>query len=424
MRNGAPPGRIAYIMSRFPDLTETFVLYEILEMERLGVAVEIYPLLRKRQRVVHPEAVALSQRAHYHPFLSLPILYAQWYFMRRRPLSYFKVLAEVLKGTFGSADFFIKALAIFPKAVRFAYEIEGQAIAHVHAQFATHAAVAALVVHRLTGIPFSFTARGADIQVDRQMLKEKLEAAAFAISVSRFNKELMLKEGGPHLHRKIHVIYGGVDTEAFSPALQKSPAGPFRILCVATLEEGKGHACLVEACRLLRDRGVDFTCHLLGDGPLRSRIEKQIARADLNACIKLHGACTQAEVKQQLAQASVGVLATVPTANGRCEGIPNVLKEAMACGLPVVASRIAGIPELVEHEVSGLLIPPGDAAALARAIERLKDDTALRRVLGQAGREKIVRNFNLAVSTRKRAALFLRAEKAEEMPWGNPAWQR
>jgi glycosyltransferase involved in cell wall biosynthesis len=406
MRDSSAAGKIVYIMSRFPDLTETFVLHEILEMQRLGVTVDIYPLLRQRQRVAHPEAVALSRRAHYHPFVSLPILSAQWHFMRRRPRRYLKVLAEVLQGTFGSADFFIKALAIFPKAVRFAYEMQAQDIAHVHAQFATHAAVAAFIIHRLTDIPFSFTARGADIQVDRQMLKEKLEAAAFAISVSRFNRDLMLKTGGCHLQNKIHVIYGGIDTAAFAPRLKQSPAKPLCILCVATLEEGKGHACLVEACRLLRHRGVDFTCHLIGDGPLRSRIVKQIARANLSACITLHGACPQAEVQQQLAQAHVGVLATIPTANGRCEGIPNVLKEAMACGLPVVASRVAGIPELVEHERSGLLVPPGDAPALAAALERLQEDATLRQALGQAGREKIVRDFNLAVSTRQRAALF------------------
>ncbi|TNF90938.1 MAG: colanic acid biosynthesis glycosyltransferase WcaL [Gammaproteobacteria bacterium] len=403
--------RVAYIVSRFPDLTETFVLYEILEIERLGMTVEICPLLRGRERVAHDAVGDLVERARYHGFLSLPILYALWHFLRRRPLAYFKTLVEILTGTFGSANFFFGALAIFPKAVRLAYELEALGVVHVHAQFANHPAVAALIVHRLTDIPFSFTARGSDIHVDRRMLKEKLEAASFGITVSAHNKELMLQECRSHLRDKIHVIYGGIDTELFSPSSEgrrdRTSAGPFSILCVARFEEVKGHACLIEACQLLRARGVDFHCQLIGDGPLRPRIERQIARSGLGDRVQLLGACPHRKVIERLSAGGVFALATVPAASGKREGIPNVLKEAMSCGLPVVASLISGIPELVEDGRSGLLVPPGDPRALASALERLEKDPRLRQRLGQAGREKVVRDFNLRVSTARRAELFL-----------------
>ena len=400
---------VAYIMSRFPKLTETFVLYEILEMERLGVRIEIYPLLRGREEVVHAEARLLAERARYQPFLSVGVIGAQWHFIRHRPLLYLRVLAEVLRGTFGSANFFVGALGIFPKAVRFARDMQDRDISHVHAQFANHPAVAALIVHRLTGIPFSFTARGSDIHVDRQMLAAKVKAAAFAITVSSFNKDVIVKECGPHAREKIHVVYGGVDLDRLSVPREARPDQPFTILCVSRFEEVKGHACLVEACRLLRDRGVSFQCHLVGDGPLREQLTRQVAGAGLDDRVVLHGARPYGEILEHLARASVAVLATVPASNGKREGIPNVLKEAMACGLPVVASRISGIPELVEDGRSGLLVQPGDTAALADALQRLHDDPALRRTMGCAGRERIVGEFDLRASTRRRAELFTTA---------------
>lgn len=410
--SGAPPSapgaQLAYIVSWFPKLTETFVLYEILEMERLGIHVEIYSLLRGREAVVQPEVMRLVQRAHFLPFLSLAILSAHWHFIRHQPLNYFKVLFEVLRGTFGTIKFFGGAVVYFPKAVRFAYEMERQGIKHVHAQFANHPALVAMIIHRLTGIPFSFTARGSDIHVDRTMLKEKLAAAAFMITVSASNKEVIVRECGPEFSDKVHVIYGGIDTSLFKPnsrALADQAA--LRIVCVSRLEPVKGHAELIEACRLLQERGVEFECHFVGDGELRSAIEEQIARSGLRDKIILHGAGTHKEVVEQLLKADVFVLATVVAASGKREGLPNVLKEAMACGLPVVASKLSGIPELVEDGVSGFLLAPKDTEALATALQRLKADPELRQRMGQAGREKVVNDFDLHNSTLKRAKLFL-----------------
>jgi colanic acid/amylovoran biosynthesis glycosyltransferase len=165
------PPRLAQIVSRFPMVTETFVLYELEAMEKLGETVELYSLLREHPKVVHPEAEKWVRRAHYLSFFSSKILRAHWDFLRRDPGRYFGVAAEVLRGTWGCVRCFGAALAFFPKAVRFAYEMEKQGIRHVHAHFAYHSAVTALIVHRLTGIPFSFTARGSDVQADGHMLK-------------------------------------------------------------------------------------------------------------------------------------------------------------------------------------------------------------------------------------------------------------
>jgi colanic acid/amylovoran biosynthesis glycosyltransferase len=395
---GVQTSRIAQIMSRFPKLSETFVLNEIIALESLGHDVEVYPLLRERQPITHPEAQRWTRRAHFHPFVSLPVLRAQVHFLRRRPAAYFRVLFEVLRKSWGSANFFVGALGIFPKSVRFALEMQEKGIDHIHAHFATHPTVAALIVHRLTGIPFSFVAHGSDLHVERRMLSTKVEAAAFAVTVSNFNREVMVRECGESMRGKIHVIHCGVDPNFFSPAQHRRGTGFLKIACVASLEEVKGHRFLIEACRLLRDRGVAFRCQLVGDGPRRSDIEARIDGLGLNDRITLLGGKARSEVAELLGAADVAVLASHPTADGKREGLPVALIEAMATGLPVVASDLSGIPELVDHGLTGFLVPSGNPIALADALERLSQDGDLRERMGQEGRIKVLRHFDLAAN--------------------------
>lgn len=400
------PMKIAYMMSRFPKISETFILFEILEQERLGNTVEVYPLLRERQPVAHPEAVKMTERAHFHPFISLPVLFANFYFLLRRPVKYLKTLFEVLGGTLGSTNFFLGAVTYWPKSVRFAYEMQRQGIAHIHAHFCNHPALAALIIHRLTGIPFSFTAHGSDLHKDKRMLDKKVAASAFAVTISNFNKGEMLKACGDGLAEKIHIIRCGIDSEVFLPAEKKNGTAPFRIICVASYEEVKGHKYLVEACGRLRERGIDFVCDLIGDGPVRGQVAKQIADANLQDKVIIHGSRKRQEVADMVRAADVKVLASVPTAEGKREGIPVVIMEAMASGLPVISSQLSGIPELVENGRTGILVAPGDTEALAAALQKLYENPALRYRMGQAGREKVLREFNMKINVAALTDLF------------------
>ncbi|MDZ7360046.1 MAG: glycosyltransferase [candidate division KSB1 bacterium] len=403
--------KLAYIMSRFPKISETFILYEILEQERLGHPVEVYPLLREHQPVTHPEAERLVERAHFHPFISLPIIWANAYYMLRQPFAYLKTLFEVLSGTFGSLNFFAGALAYFPKSVRFAYEMHKQGIEHIHAHFCNHPAVAALIIHRLTGIPYSFTAHGSDLHKDKRMLDKKVAACAFAVTVSNFNKGEMLKACGERQRDKIHVIRCGIDPEVFLPAEeQKNGKTLFRIICVGSFEEVKGHKYLVEACRRLREAGIDFVCDLIGDGPVRGQVAKQIAELDLKDKVIIHGSLKRQSVAEMMRAADVKVLASVPTAEGKREGVPVVIMEAMATGLPVISTQLSGIPELVDDGRTGILVPPGDTQALFVALQKLYENPGLRQSLGRAGREKVLREFNLRLNVIKLANLFAAAK--------------
>ena len=394
-------------MSRFPKLSETFVLGEILALERRGVRVEVYPLLRERPAVRHPEADAIAERARYTSFLSPGVVASQLYWLRRRPRAYLGALRDVATGTWGSANFFAGALAIFPKVAHAARSMRAEGVTHVHCHFANHPAVAGLVISRLTGIPYSFTAHGSDLHVERRMLPRKVTEAAFVVAISEDNRRVILADCGAEHGGKVHVVHTGVDTALFRPRPVRGVRNdPLTVVCVGTLHEVKGQAGLLEACRLLAAEGVDFRCRLIGDGPDRDALARQIAEAGLAERVALVGPLTRGEVAGELIGADVLVAPSVPTRRGKREGIPVVLMEAMASGVPVVASRLSGIPELVEDGVCGLLVPPGDASALAAALRRLAADPALRQSLGDAGRARILSDFDLERSTRELAVRF------------------
>lgn len=387
--------RVAYIMSRFPKLSETFVLNEILAVEEQGLEVDIYPLLRAREELVHPEALALAARARYQPFLSLAIIRSQLYFFRSRPRAYLAAFADLLRGTWGSRNYFVGALGIFPKVAHAARLMEADGVELVHCHFSNHPAVAGFLVHRLTGIPYTFTAHGFDLHVDRRMLCEKVAEAAFVVTVSEYNRRLILEECGEQAREKVAVVHCGVDTDFFRPREPQLSERPFSLLCIGTLHEVKGQEYLVEACRLLADGGVRVACTLVGDGPDRPALIRRIEAAGLQGRVRIAGRMTRAGVAEQLREADVLVAPSVPTRQGKREGIPVVLMEAMGGGVPVVASGISGIPELVVDGQTGLLVPPRDPQSLAAALRRLHDDPALRRRLALAAREKVEREFDL-----------------------------
>lgn len=391
--------KVAYIMSRFPKITETFILYEMLALEQQRVQIEVYPFLRERTSVMHPDAVPFMKRANFHPFISWPILRAHLHFIQRKPGVYLKTLWTLLRANWGSFRFLTGALGIFPKTVYFAHKMVTEEVTHVHAHFASHPAAGAFVIHRLTGIPYSFTAHGSDLHRDQHMLCEKVSEAAFVVAISNYNRDMIISECNGQFQHKVIVIHCGVDTDIFQPHSEQSSYKEdtelFTVLCTGTLHEVKGQKYLIEACRLLREEGIDVVCHFVGDGPDFEDLTKQVRQANLEDRIHFHGRLTREEIATLLRQVDVVATPSIPTSNGRREGIPVVLMEAMSSGVPVVASRISGIPELVINEQSGLLCSPGDARALAEALRRLSDDSNLRQRLGLAGRDKVIREFDL-----------------------------
>jgi colanic acid/amylovoran biosynthesis glycosyltransferase len=405
--NGVRPC-VAYIMSRFPKLTETFVLDEILELERRGIRVEVFPLWREPAKVIHQDARPIVERAHFTPTIDLQILGDNLLQLTRTPVLYLGTLGRLLFSNRSSLRFWLGALAIFPKAVSFARRMQALGVQHVHAHFASHPAAAAFVVGRFGGISWSFTAHGSDLHREQAMLREKVAEARFVVTISEFNRRFILDHVDQRFAEKIKVIHCGVDPEAFEEASSRN--GHFEFACVGTLHEVKGQRYLLDACAGLSIREIDWRCHLVGDGPDRVALEEHAESLGLGDRVIFHGACERDSVLSLLSRVDASVAPSVPTSDGRREGIPVVLMEAAACGLPLVASRLSGIPEIVRDEETGLLVEPRDAKALESALARLAVEPDTRARLGGAARRAVEQDFRLSHNVDRLEHAFFAAE--------------
>ena len=398
--------RVAYVVSRFPKVSETFILYEILELERQGVDVELFALVKQREAVEHREAARLIERAVSTKPFSASFLAAQVYWLRRRPLRYLGLWRRALIGNLRSPRFLARAVIAVPLGAFFAREMVARRVDHIHAHWATHPTLAAYVASGLTSIPYSFTAHAHDIYVNRSMLGEKIRRARFVITISEYNRRFLERLYGSTAAAKLKVVHCGTDPDLFRPPTRAPVDRPWTVICVASLQPQKGQAYLIEACRRLVREGVDLRCLLVGEGEERVALTAQIKRAELGNKVQMLGQQPRHRVAELMAQADVVVQPSVTLQSGKQEGIPVALMEALAMERAVVASRISGVAELVEDEVSGLLVLQADIAALVDALARLHANPELARRLGRNGRVRILRDFSLRDTTRALAALF------------------
>ncbi len=389
---------VAIVVSRFPLITETFILREIIELERQGQPIRLVPLLRETPPVVHREAEPWIGKALYSPFLSITILAANARAFRRGPRRYLSLLARVFFRSLPSSNLFFGALGVFPKSVYLAERLAAEGVGHVHAHFATHPATAAYIIHYLSGISWSFTAHAHDIFVHQAMLEEKIRAASFVRAISDFNRAFLHDRYPSAAEGRIHMVRVGIDPGPPPSASPAKSAEKPHFLSVAALKPYKGISVLIDACAILKREGLRFLCDVVGEGPERQRLERQIRDRALEGFVRLVGAEPQHRVAERMRARDVFVLASVVAPDGQMEGIPVALMEAMSLEKPVVASSLSGIPELVENEVSGLLVAPGDAEAVARALLRLVEDPALARDLGRRARERVLSKFRLDAS--------------------------
>jgi colanic acid/amylovoran biosynthesis glycosyltransferase len=398
---------LAYVVSGFPLTTETFILREVVELARLGLPIDVFSIRHPRESVVHAEAVRLESRVHYPGWQAG--LTGNLGLLARSPHVWARLLGTTIGGTACSAEFLAKSLVVFPIAVGWARQMQGLGVRHIHAHFGTYPALAALVAAESQGIGFSFTVHAHDLYADNVMLAEKVRRARFVITISEFNRQQLCALVGPAANR-VQVVRCGVNVGTYDFRPRRPISGRRSLLSVAALREYKGLAYLIRACHLLRATAPheSFVCRIVGDGPERAALERLIRALGVEDCIRLIGAREQHVVKDLLAEADTFVLPSVVARNGYMDGIPVALMEAMASGVPVIASQLSGIPELVRDADTGLLVPPNDAEAIRDAILSCWRDPYAAAQRAARARALVEREYNLETNTRELARAYAR----------------
>lgn len=399
--------RLAYIIGTYPILTTTFIDREILELRRRGFEIDLFSLRRPGGRLSVTQ-VELSRQVDYVlPVSPLAALAAHLWWLGRHPLRYLSTLTWLATRPHPGMRTRLKTILHFGEAGIVARRILGApGPDHLHAHFLDRATVVAMAASRLLGIPYSATGHANDIFVNPVLLDDKLTRAKFVATCTGYNAE-HLRSVSPG-SGKVATIYHGLDLAGFEPVTPLPDRLPVHLLSIGQLKEKKGFTHLIEACSMLHQAGLEFQTRIVGEGPLRSDLEAQIAAAGLGDTIVLEGALPHAEVMARLREADVFVLPCVVATDGDRDGIPNVVLEAMAMALPVVSTTVSGIPEAVIDRETGLLVEPADPTALAAAIATLIRDPRLRRAQGAAGRARVEQQFDIEVNIAALAAEFTR----------------
>jgi glycosyltransferase involved in cell wall biosynthesis len=409
-----PPrnGPVAYVLKRYPRLTETFIVNEIRAMERLGANLELFSILPPEPPPHHPvvrEVVA--------PLHSLPpggpakltaLARAHGAMIKAAPFRYMRTAGNAAVWSLTSRSP-IAVWKAFVRAGFVAATCQRRGVRHIHAHFAHGPTGVARFASLMSDIPFSFTAHAKDLYLTpRRVIRERASAAEFVATCTAYNERYLRALLGPAA-RKVELVYHGIDLPLLAFRPSTTAAAPDLderlVLSVGRLVPKKGHDDLIAACALLHASGNRFRCMIVGEGPLRAELASEIARRGLTGVVTLEGAMTHAKLIDLYRRADLFALAPRIAENGDRDGIPNVIAEAMAIGVPVVSTDVSGIPELVRQEKTGLLVPPRDPQALAAALARLLAAPDLAARLAREARALLEQDFNLWATTRKLHAL-------------------
>jgi glycosyltransferase involved in cell wall biosynthesis len=400
---------IGYILKGYPRISETFISNEINLLENLGFPLHLFPMRQPREQFTHESVKQIRASVDYLPetlLVPLPrLLYHNLLLAKERPEVYsdaFRIMLTRLRRS--------RKVATIKHLLQAGYLVHallpGTNVCHLHAHFAHSPTSVALFANKLSGLPFSFSAHAKDIYTSNpRQLKEKMALASFVVTCTEYNRRFLqeLTPGGP----SIHCIYHGIDARLFDgPSEPREPSPPYRILSVARLVEKKGLPTVIRALRILLDQGYSVLYTLIGDGEDRRPILDHLHNLGLGDSCHWLGTQPHERVIDEYRQADLFVLGCEVASNGDRDGIPNVFLESMAMGVPVLATRVSAIPELVEDGRTGLLVEPGQPEAMAAGMVRLLRDQNLRHRIITAARQQVREDFDNRKLIQKLAAVF------------------
>jgi glycosyltransferase involved in cell wall biosynthesis len=403
--------KVAYILNRFPFLTETFIMREMYWIRQKGVELQIFSLFSPRNTPVHKQASELLPYTHYCSFVSWAVIMAQVFFILRSPMRYFKALSKTVWQTHREIGVLLRALLIFPKSVYFARQMEKAGIEHIHAHFVYLGGIAAGIICDLLEITFTIHPHAVGLFSRNQLdVRCELQNASQIITVSEYHRKYIANLCPRIDPNDIEIVYYGIETERFRPVTKDVSNNPIVILAVGRLIEKKGFEYLIDACARLVQKGHMFQCKIVGNGD-KNALQAQIERNGLQDRVTLCGALEQKQVLKFIQESDIFALPCVIAKNGDRDGMPNVLIEAMACEMPVVTTPVTGIPEFVKDGETGLLVAERDVYSLAEALERLILDKKLRQKIGKQARQVALEKCQIQNNVVKLATIFRKVSK-------------
>jgi glycosyltransferase involved in cell wall biosynthesis len=395
-------GRVGYVLKRYPRYSETFIVNEILAHEAAGLSVEIFSLYPPNDD--HFQDLISQVKAPVTYLTASGLKAADFWTALEEAGSTMPGVWAALEQARGE-----DVRSIY-QALLLARAVQSRGIVHLHAHFANIATTVARLASRFASVPYSFTAHAKDIfheSVSLPDLGRKLVDARGVVTVSDYNLTYLRDTFGT-LAQGVRRIYNGLDLDRFvydSPE-DRAPI----VLGVGRLVEKKGFSDLIEACAHLASRGIDFRCRIIGTGELEADLQAQVARLGLADRVELVGPQPQAEVARELSKAAVFAAPCVIGEDGNRDGLPTVLLEAMAVGTPCISTAVTGIPEVLYHQQTGIIVPQHDPAALAEAIQQLLHDRELRCAMARNARQVIEERFDI----RRNAAHVRRLFEVEQ----------
>jgi glycosyltransferase involved in cell wall biosynthesis len=400
---------VGVLLKGYPRLSETFIINEILLLEKLGHRLHIFALRDPGEATMHERVRQVRAPVTYIPDYFWPFFGAfmrtnirQWW---RRPEVYWQAFCCAVRSSWQQ-----RSMATLKRFAQAAYLVEnglpGTNVTHVHAHFSHDPTTVAFFVSWLTGMGYSFSAHAKDIYLqETDFLRLKIARARFAVTCTEYNKTYLQQLAGTAT--PILRCYHGINLDFFSGPLQSPTRVCPHILSIGRLVPKKGFTVLLQALHLLRQKGIAFRCTIIGSGPLESALRQQMVACGLEGCVTLLGPMSQEELLQYYRAADVFALACEVHHDGDRDGLPNVIVEAMAMGLPIMSTHVSGIPECVEHGVHGLLVAEKDAVAFADGLLTLLSQPDTMRQFGQAGQKKVTQDFD-ALRTVERISTALR----------------
>jgi glycosyltransferase involved in cell wall biosynthesis len=410
------PSPVIYLVRSWPRLSQTFIVNEVLALERRGLDIVLFSLVRSGEALVQPQVRDMRAPVrHLGDDSWRHWMSAHWKVLTATPQAYLETLwfallhPELSEGYATSST-----LGCFRYAGQVAAAIrrlrhEGHAPSHLHAHFAHDPALVGLLVKRLTGLTFTFTAHARDLyQIPRRSFQLRAFEASTVITCCDANADYMSTVLPDGEELAVRIVHHGVDLKLFRPPSESElrDADPATLVSVGRLVEKKGFGDLLRALHILRSSGESFACSIYGDGPLRDSLTQLRDSLGLTDCVAFPGEQDRGGIVRALMDADVFVLTPVVAADGDRDGIPNVLVEAMACALPVVATSAGGVGELVCDAVNGFLAEPADVDGIAKGLSTLVAEPELRAEMGRAARRTVEAHYDVNVAAHRLEEIF------------------